>query len=371
MNANNEINPFDENSENIAEEVENETAVTKCPACGANMVFLPEEGCLYCEHCGTKQQIEANSSEELDLALLLKENNTWAGETHVFRCENCGAKEILDKAEFARTCSFCGTTNIVETDELSGIKPNAVVPFRLSADDACGNVKKWAKKKLFAPRRFKKSVTPEEIKGVYNPAFSFDTDTLSHYSGVLGKYYYRTKRVNGKTVQERYVKYFNVSGTYSMFFDDILIQASTIIDQRSLNKLQPFETNKSNEYAQEFLSGFSANQYTKDGMACWEEAKSLISKKLRACILSQYTYDVVSSFNFTTNCSNITYKYILLPVYVGHCNWRSKLYNFFVNGFNGKVTGKTPVSPLKVTLTAVIGMAVAVGLYLIVKFFGG
>ena len=162
MSANNEINPFDENSENIAEEVENETAVTKCPACGANMVFLPEEGCLYCEHCGTKQQIEAKSSEELDLALLLKENNTWAGETHVFRCENCGAKEILDKAEFARTCSFCGTTNIVETDELSGIKPNAVVPFRLSADEACGNVKKWAKRSCLLLADSKKASRPKE-----------------------------------------------------------------------------------------------------------------------------------------------------------------------------------------------------------------
>ena len=127
--------------------------------------------------------------------------------------------------------------------------------------------------------------------------------------------------------------------TSSMFFDDVLIQASTIINQKSLNKLQPFNTNDSNEYAQEFLSGFTANQYTKDGVACWEEAKTLIRQKLRAAILSQYTYDIVSSFNVSTECNNITYKYILLPVYVGHCNWRQKLYNFFVNGFNGKVTG--------------------------------
>lgn len=214
-----------ENSENIAEEVENETAVTKCPACGANMVFLPEEGCLYCEHCGTKQQIEAKSSEELDLALLLKENNTWAGETHVFRCENCGAKEILDKAEFARTCSFCRDYQYSGDGRAFRYKTERRRSVQAERGRCRGNVKKWAKKKLFAPRRFKKSVTPEGIKGVYNPAFSFDTDTLSHYSGVLGKYYYRTKRVNGKTVQERYVKYFNVSGTYSMFFDDILIQA--------------------------------------------------------------------------------------------------------------------------------------------------
>lgn len=374
MEQENKINSFEDEASSEYEqfsEVENDTSVTKCPACGANMIYLPGENCLYCEHCGTKQEIQSRNSEELAFERLLKENNTWADETHVFRCENCGAKEVLDKNEFAKSCSFCGTTNIVETDELSGIKPNAIVPFRLSKDDACGIVKKWARKKLFAPRKFKKSVNPEEVKGVYNPAFSFDTSTFSHYSGVLGKYYYRTKRVNGKTVQERYIRYFNVSGNYSMFFDDVLIQASTIINQKSLNKLQPFNTNDSNEYAQEFLSGFTANQYTKDGVACWEEAKTLIRQKLRAAILSQYTYDIVSSFNVSTECNNITYKYILLPVYVGHCNWRQKLYNFFVNGFNGKVTGKTPVSPLKIFITVVVGLAVVSAVGFLYSMFGG
>ncbi len=374
MEQENKINPFEDENPFEAEgfsEVKNDTAVTKCPACGANMVYLPGENCLYCEHCGTKQEIHSKSSEEMAFERLLKENNTWADETHVFRCENCGAKEVLDKNEFAKTCSFCGTTNIVETDELSGIKPNAIVPFKLSKDDACGIVKKWARKKLFAPKKFKKSVTPEDVKGVYNPAFSFDTATFSRYNGVLGKYYYRTRRVNGKTVQERYIKYFNVSGDYSMFFDDVLIQASTIINQKSLNKLQPFNTNDSNEYAQEFLSGFTASQYTKDGISCWEEAKVLIRQKLRSAILSQYTYDVVSSFNVSTECNNITYKYLLLPIYVGHCNWRKKLYNFFVNGFNGKVTGKTPVSPLKVFITVVVGLAVVSALGFLYSFFGG
>ena len=374
MEQENKINSFEDETSSEYEqfsEVENDTSVTKCPACGANMIYLPGENCLYCEHCGTKQEIQSRNSEELAFERLLKENNTWADETHVFRCENCGAKEVLDKNEFAKSCSFCGTTNIVETDELSGIKPNAIVPFRLSKDDACGIVKKWARKKLFAPRKFKKSVNLEEVKGVYNPAFSFDTSAFSHYSGVLGKYYYRTKRVNGKTVQERYVRYFNVSGNYSMFFDDVLIQASTIINQKSLNKLQPFNTNDSNEYAQEFLSGFTANQYTKDGVACWEEAKTLIRQKLRAAILSQYTYDIVSSFNVSTECNNITYKYILLPVYVGHCNWRQKLYNFFVNGFNGKVTGKTPVSPLKIFITVVVGLAVVSAVGFLYSMFGG
>lgn len=353
----------------FANEVENQTSVTKCPACGANMVYDSERKKLYCEHCGTEKEIFADNSEEIDFENLLRADNGWGAESHVFRCENCGAREILGKNEIAKTCPFCGTSNIVEADELPGLKPNAVVPFQIGLDSAGGNVKKWAKKKWYSPRRFRKSARPEEMQGVYMPAFSFDANTDSYYRAVLGKHYYRTKRVNGRVVSEQYTRYFTVSGSYSMFFDDVLIQASGKIDQKSLNKLQPFDTNNSKQYTYEYLSGFSASQYSKDGAACWEEAKGVIRGRLRSAILSQYTYDVVSSFDISTKCSDITYKYILLPVYVGHCNWRKKIYNFFVNGFNGKVTGKAPVSPLKVSGLVILGIGILVGLYFVYKYF--
>lgn len=356
-------NPYDEK--------ENATNVSKCPGCGANLAWSPIERCLYCEHCGTKVQIDLNTfCEELDFSDMLKDNNTWASETHVYRCNNCGAKEILAKNEIAKQCSFCGTTNIVETDELSGIKPNAVIPFKIDRELACEKVKLWAKKKWFAPKKFKKGVYPEEIKGNYNPAFTFDTNTHSIYSGRLGKYYYVSREVNGKTVSERRVEYFRISGEYSKDFDDLLIQASSAISQKDIEKISPFDTNNSNQYSQEFLHGFSANQYSKDGHACWTEARKVIEKRLRSAILSQYIYDFVDSLSVTTSCSNIKYKYVLLPVYVGHCNFRTKLYNFFVNGFSGRVTGKTPISILKVGFVTLLGLAAAAGIGLLIYFFG-
>ena len=93
--------------------------------------------------------------------------------------------------------------------------------------------------------------------------------------------------------------------------------------------------------------------------------------RLRSAILSGYSYDVVSSFHISMRCNDITYKYLLIPVYVGHCSWRKKLYNFFVNGVNGAVTGKAPTSPLKVTGLVVLGIAVIVGLYFLFRWFNG
>lgn len=352
----------------VTGETENETAVVKCPACGANMVYDSESGSLYCEHCGTEKEIIARNSEELAFERLLEERGGWEDGTRVFRCENCGAKEVLHGGEIAKTCPFCGTSNVVVDEELPGLKPNAVVPFRIGENDASAGVKKWIRKRIFAPRKFRKSAKPQELSGVYMPAFTFDTFTESDYVAVLGRYYYTTRRVNGRTVQQRHVRYFTVSGRYSMPFDDVLIQASDRIDQNSLNKLQPFETNASKEYTGEYLSGYSASQYTKDGLACWDEAKSVIRGRLKTAVLGQYTYDVVSSFHINTRCNKITYKYILLPVYVGHCSWRKKLYNFFVNGINGIVTGRAPVSPLKVSGLVILCAGALVGLYFLFRF---
>ena len=188
---------------------------------------------------------------------------------------------------------------------------------------------------------------------------------------MLGEYYYVTRRVNGKTVRERRVRYKHISGNFNHFFDDVLIQASTKITQKDIDKMQPFDTNASKEYDEAYLSGFSASRYERDGMACWEQAKGVIYQAIKKMILSRYHYDFVQSFDQSTNCEDITYKYLLLPVYVGHCSFKKKLYNFFVNGRNGKVSGKTPVSALKVTLVTLLGIAVVAGIALLVHFFGG
>lgn len=353
------------------EEVENATDVTKCPACGANMVYDSVRGKLYCEHCDTVVEVRARTSEEQDFERLLSRTDEWGAETHVFRCENCGAQEVLADGEIAKKCPFCGTTNIVRTDELPGLRPNGVVPFSIAKDDAIRRVRRWARKKLFAPRRFRKEADPENVNGMYMPAFSFDTSADAWYSGMLGKYQYRTKRVNGRTVQERYLVTFPIRGNYSMFFDDILIQASDKIGQKSLNALQPFDTNESKEYRKEYLSGYTAGQYSKDGLACWEEAKGVIHGRLRSAILAGYHYDTIVSFNLDFHCRNTTYKYLLLPIYVGHCSWKKKLYHFFVSGHNGKVTGKAPVSPLKVGIAVLLGAAVVAGLVFLFLWLNG
>lgn len=325
-----------------------ETNISKCPNCGGNATFSAKLQKMKCGYCGSVFDIvNEEKVTEKDITDLINNGKAWTN-TEVYQCQTCGAKTIISKTEVAHTCSFCGTTNVVKTKELSGIKPQGVIPFKLDKDAASTVAKNWAKKKFFAPNDFKKSANAENIHGVYNPAFTFDSVTSSKYSGRLGKTETYTTTVNGKTVTHSTTKYFDISGSQDMEFNDLIIQASSTIPDGTLTKISPFPTQDAPAYKEEYLHGFSASTYSKSGEQCWKEGQTEMKKQIEAKILKKYDYDIKVSFNLSTNFAKNKYKFVLVPVYVGHFNYKAKLYNFFINGFSGKMTGKSPVSPIKV-----------------------
>ena len=108
-----------------------------------------------------------------------------------------------------------------------------------------------------------------------------------------------------------------------------------------------------------------AYQYDTELEDCWGRAKSVIDGELRSLILGQYVHDRVAYLNVSTSHADVTYKYVMLPVYVGNFNFKKKLYNFYVNGSTGKVYGKTPKSIIKIALTVILVAAIAVGIFLL------
>ena len=329
-----------------------------CPSCGAGMVFDAETGSLYCEHCGAHRQIFAHAGEEQAFENLLRQDNGWSGESRVFVCRSCGAREVFDKNEIVSTCPFCGTEIIAAPEDLPGLRPNAVVPFRVGKEAAAENVKKWLQKRFFAPNEYRKSGKADALKGIYVPSFTFDTRTETYYTATLGKYYYVDKVENGQNVRERKIKYFHINGQYGSRYDDIRIGAEREEFAKSLREVGLQDLSGDVEYKPEFLRGYSVAQGAKTGTQCWEEAKKVICEREKKEILSGYTYDVVSSFNTYTSYYDITYKYVLLPVYVAQCNRKGKRYNIYVNGTDGKVAGKAPVSGVRVLVTVAVAFVV-------------
>ncbi|MBR2616947.1 MAG: hypothetical protein IKC56_01780 [Clostridia bacterium] len=329
------------------------TANTKCPACGANMRFDPKTQGLLCPYCGQKQALSTEFlTAEIDLQNALISGEKWAAEDKLFECETCGAKVVVTAGSAARNCPFCGAANILESTELPGVKPNGIVPFTLTEGDASEVAKKWAKKKLFAPRKFKKSVTPQALGGVYSPCFTFDSITESLYDGRFGE----TVTVGSGKNRRTETRWYHVSGSYDYAFDEVTVNADHRVEEKTLRKLAPYNTNGALAYRSEFLSGYMANHYTRPVEEMWKEAKTLMDSCIRKGIIKSYRADRVAYLNVSTVHNHPTYKYVLLPVYVGHFSFRKKRYNWYVNGVSGKITGKAPVSFLRVLSAIALGV---------------
>lgn len=328
----------------------------KCPNCNGTANFDPTWQKMKCEYCGSifdMPREETHFVVERKLSELISGGEVWH-ESEVYQCESCGAKEIVNSGEVSHVCAFCGTKNVIKLDELPGLKPQGIVPFKINKEKAGQNAIKFAKKKFYAPRKFKKSAKPENLHGVYNPVFTFDAMTTSFYQGRLAKNYVTYRYVNGKRIADTKTRYFYIGGTQDLSFDDLIVQASNSIPSDMLSSLEPFSTKSSIEYRPEYLLGYGANTYNKSGEDCWKDCQEKMRLQIERAILKKYDYDQKVSLNVNTNFSNESYKYILVPIYVGHYTYKNKLYNFYVNGENGKVAGNTPVSKTKVGMTVFI-----------------
>ncbi len=336
-------------NEEIVRAEEKETEVYKCPNCGANLTFSPKLQKLYCEHCETVIDFEQDRNVvPLDFVTGGEKGEDWGEETVVYRCNNCGAKEIISKTDIARVCPFCGTTNIVETDELPGLRPTAVVPFAVDEASARASFKGWVKKKKLVPKAFKKSVTADDVNGIYNPCFVYNSNTLSSYQGRMGEYYTVTVGSGKNRRTETRIRWFNVSGNYALDFEDYMIEASPHLDQKTANKLKPFSYEQAALYDKKFLSGFTASGYDKDMDACWAEARAGMEQIIRQKIKDSYHADVVDYLNVNTGHYHVTYRYLLLPIWFCKIPYKKKKYDFYINGTTSKIVGKVPRSPGKI-----------------------
>lgn len=339
-------------------EKQKDTVTAKCDGCGANMHFDPSTQMLKCPHCGSVKDFDKSSKvEEIDILTAFGQAEDWKGEKSVYRCENCGAVVVLASGQTATSCPYCETSHVVKSTETAGLKPNAVYPFTISKSNAIAFSKKWAKGKLFAPRKFKKNLTANDFRGVYQPCFTFDSQTTSYYTGRIGRRHTRTVGSGKNRRIETYIVWRNISGTFSNFFNDVMINADGEYSQVTLNKLLPYDFKTIKVYEDEYLTGYMAKRSNRAVEGCWEDAKSYMDSSLKSMILSRYSYDVVDYLNVSTTHEAVTYKYVLLPIYLHNYKYGKKLYSVHINGNTGKVTGKSPVSPWRVLLAVVLGIA--------------
>ena len=344
--------------------------IYKCEQCGSVLSFDPASQKLKCVHCNSFEEL-TNVSRAFEIPYKEDSEQSYTpwGDAKTIKCRSCGAEFAVNSYETATACPFCNTTNIMQTDDVPGIKPNAILPFEITQEQARESFLAWLKKRSMSPNNLRKLAFAKDIKGIYVPVFTFDANTSSIYSIRYGVH--RTVVV-GSGKERRTVTvtdWYTDSGSISNSFNDVQVEASRYISQKNLNKTGAYDTENAKMYHPQYIAGFAAERYSTGLDDSWTIAKDEMDSIIKARILNRYNYDVIDYLNVKTSYKDKTYKYLLAPIWLYVYNYRGKQFYCVINGRNGSADGTAPLSKIKVALVTVAGIAVAAAIIaLIYKF---
>jgi len=354
-----------------------------CPECGSEMRFDPESNKLKCPYCGHEQDFDgegatglANTEQDFKAALNNQLPEADMEETRITDCSNCGAQVEFDGDTYAKNCPFCASPIVLEPRTGKQIKPKGVMPFVLSEDKAREAMTTWLGKLWFAPNNLREYARKgRKMQGIYVPYWTYDAQSESNYAGQRGTYYYVNERYtateNGKSVTKtrrvRKTRWRRVSGHVSKWFDDVLVLASKALPKRFTDKLAPWELAALKDYSPNYLAGYRAEAYSVDLKEGFSEAEAIMEREIRALVRRDIGGDEQRINALNTTLSAITYKHVLLPVWLAAYKYQGKTYRFVVNGQSGKVQGERPWSKAKIALAVVVGLVVVAGVILVTQ----
>ena len=321
-----------------------------CTGCGAKLSFRPGTQELRCEFCGTTNQISVEllaRVEELDLQTYLqalsKGDDDFKPED--VKCEKCGAAQQLPQHHFAAQCQYCSAPIVSKGYAGRRLKPRSVIPFQVDHAKATDAFRRWLRWRWLAPNDLKRYAQKDAaLVGAYLPFWTYDAQTSTDYTGARGE-----KR-------DKSTVWHSVSGHIDHFHDDVIVLASQLLPASLRGAVASWDTRALVPYKAEYVSGFRGEAYQvslKDGFPA---AKEKMESTIRWLIRREIGGSDQRIDSMNTRYSALTFKHVLMPVWISAYRYRDKTYRFLVNGQTGETDGESPLSWIKVTLLVILGL---------------
>lgn len=373
----------------------------QCPACTGPLHYSAKSGKLECDYCGSSfdvAEIEALYARKKAEAAAAKQaadakaeaaqaakaeaaeaaaasggwdtsdlSRDWGAEAdglRVYSCPSCGAELICDQSTAATACPYCGNPAIVPGQFSGALRPDYILPFRLSKDDAVQALRAHYKGKPFLPRSFTSANHIEQIQGVYVPFWLFD-------GGAEGAASYRASNTNVFETGDYEItetRHYHVVRAGSLAFEKIPVDASSKMPDDHMDSIEPFDYAQLRPFSTAYLPGYLADKYD----VTIDDSRDRADTRCRET-LAQALRDTVTGYGAcVTEREDIALRrgkvhYALLPVWMLSTKWRGQDFLFAMNGQTGKLVGDLPTdrgrfwgmfaaiaAPLTVALTAIL-----------------
>ena len=353
----------------------------QCPACTGPLRFDGSTGHLECEYCGSSFDVEeiealyaekeakaaeaAQKQEEKETAQREAERKaekaaTGAGDgsewddsdlcedwgedaagMRAYCCPSCGAELICDQTTAATSCPYCGNPTVVPGQFAGMLKPDFILPFKLSKEDAIKALKNHYRKKPLLPSTFSKANHLEEIKGVYVPFWMYDGEAE-------GSVQFHATRVSTYTSGDYEVtetSHYDVHRAGSIAFEKIPVDASSKMPDDYMDSIEPYDYSDLKPFSTAYLPGFLADKYD----VSIEDSRERADLRCAGSLVNSLENTVKGYTSCSEKGRDINLKrgkvhYALLPVWVLNTKWEGKNFLFAMNGQTGKLVGNLPTS---------------------------
>ena len=343
----------------------------RCPACGASLTFSSQSQQLDCANCGnsfpleTIQQLESvqvenTTDDQLQWQYMGGGGYTEEEAAHLrsYRCQACGAEIITDEEVAATECVYCGNPSVMPQVFSGAYRPDGVIPFQKSREDAQNAYRNHCKGKRLLPNGFFDESRVEKIAGVYVPFWLFQADAEADCT-------YNATKVSARR-QGNYeiisTSHFLVRRGGHVAFKQVPVDGSSKIDDTLMESIEPFDSDKTQGFTVAYLTGYQAQRYDVDAETCQPRANERIRQSVASLMngtVKGYASCVPANTRIELQHGQV--RQVLLPVWMLNTRWRDQTYTFAMNGQTGSFIGDLPTDKGKFW-RILLGLTLGIGL---------
>lgn len=262
----------------------------------------------------------------------------------IYNCPSCGAELICDETTVATSCPYCDNHAVIPTRYSGEFKPDFVLPFAKTKEEAIAALKSHYKGRPFLPDTFTDGNHVKEVKGVYVPFWLFDGSA----SGSASFEATRSRTYLSGNYRVTETDHFDVYRSGSISFLGIPVDASTKMPDDYMDSIEPFDYRALVPFSPAYLPGYLVDKPDVDVEACGERADAraevTVLDNLRDTVVG---YEMVLARGSSTGVVRERSHYAMLPVWMLSTRWEDAPYLFAMNAQTGKMVGDLPVDKRK------------------------
>ncbi|WP_294409955.1 hypothetical protein [uncultured Ruminococcus sp.] len=307
----------------------------KCPSCGAPMYYDIKQktlSCRFCQNTYDQDYIISHFDEETngklpDFDWVKRSKAVWepyvSDKIEEFECPSCGGKIITQSSTATAKCPFCTHDLIISSDLQGDIRPDKVIPFRITKKEFADNYTHYISGVKNVPKVFKDKTVLDNITGCYIPVWGYSCTCES-------------------TINSDFCSSITVK-------DYPILANDKNMGWQVFHSMWPFNFSEADDFNESYLTGFYASRYTIGAENAMRDADYRIKETCPAKAKKADDNKPIDmqEAEIKKTIHNRELTYYLVPVWLLNVKYEKENYTIAMNGQTGKMcTDNLPENPL-------------------------